>query len=260
MKNFMLFIIVLFFNNAFQLASQNILREYIVLSDDVNIRDEPGLNSGIIRKTSFPEIFIIYEFSGTGLYKDGVLDKWAKISKEKSEWINYYYIASFPFVVSANDGFNYDTSDYNTLIVNSLYRWNRSGKLHFMVQRNFTGALGYKNMEYTIDVKPIMEGIKITDNAWTRLYNFCSNFQEYVKKIDSKLTGGKIIIENNIILDYGIHVGMDMKDVTDILGSGYDKKENIYCYEAIYHAAYGSRIYFHAINNKVSKIVYEMVK
>jgi hypothetical protein len=241
------------------LFSENNIKEYIVLSNNVNIRDNPNYNSNIIRKISFPEILTIYEIIGTGKFINGVLDKWARISDTKFEWINYYYIFSFPFVVSANDGYNFDSDDYNTLIISSYFRWKEHGKLFFMARRNFS-SFNYNNMEYEVDAKFLIEGINIIDNPWTRLYNFCDNFREYINKIDNKLSGWRIIIENEIILDYGIHVGMNFSDIERIFGNGYEKQgNNIYHYQAIY-IGYGSEIYFYTEENTVTKIEYLIIK
>jgi hypothetical protein len=251
-------LLAMIFNASFLFSNQN-SEEYIILSNDVNIRDKPNSNSKIIRKMSFPEIITVYEIVGTGTFNNGILDKWARISEKKDEWINYYYIASFPFVISANDGYNFDPNDYNTLIINNYFRWNGNGRLIFGVKRNFS-SFNYDNREYEIDAKPLIEGINVIDNPWTRLYKFCDNFQEYVRKLNNKLVGWQIIIEDDIILDYGIHIGMDFNDVARILGSGYEKKENnIYHYQAIY-IGYGSEVYFYTEKNKVTKIEYLMIK
>jgi len=257
-----LFVCILLFFHFNLLFSQNNFIEYIVLSNNVNIMDNPTFNSNIIRKVSFPEILIVYEITGSGTYQNGVFDKWAKISNIKSEWINYYYIVSFPFVISGNNGFNYDLSDlmdYNTIIIKNYLGPKYSEIKYFTVERNLTAFHEYNKYEYTIDAKPIIDGISLIDNPWTRLYFFCDKFQEYIKNIDNNLLGWRITIENDIILEYGIRVGMNINDVIKIFGNGYEKKENIYHYVAIYFG-YGHELYFYTENNKITKIIYSMIK
>lgn len=252
-------IVILILNSVSFLSSEEPIKEYIVLSNNVDIHDGPAQNSNVVRRTSFPDILAVYEIAGSGTFNNGVFDKWARISEERAEWINYYYISSFPFVISANDGYNSDPYDYNTMIVDGYYYWNNSSRLFFNLRRNFSGIFNYTNREYQLAVKPLIEGVSVIDNPWTRLYNFCDDFQAYVRKIDNRLVGWRIIIENEVILDYGIHVGMDIRDIEEIFGYGYERRENIYHYQAVY-VGYGSEIDFYVENNRVTKIVYSMIK
>jgi len=254
------FVVILLVYVIYSSFSDDNFKEYIVLSNNVKIRDNPSINSNIIREVSFPEVFTIYEITGTGIYNNGILDKWARISNNKSEWINYFFISSFPFVISGNDGFFYGSKDYNTIIIHSIFPRNNTGNLYFSVHRN-SDSFNDIIKRYHVIVSPTIEGIKVIDNAWTRLFNFCDNFFEYVKNIDGRLLGWKIIIEDNILLDYGIHIGMNINDIINILGIGFKKKENsIYIFEAVYNAGFGSRIYFYTEENIVTKIIHEMVK
>jgi hypothetical protein len=246
--------------------AENGTPKYIVVSNNVNVRDGNSLNAKIIRRISFPEIIDIYEIKGSGNMRNGVLDKWVRISKDTSEWINYYYITSFPFVVSSRKEYYYGPDDYDVIIIKDYYTEN--GTVYFNVEK-MLNSYYHNDIEYKSIAKDEIQGISLIDNPWTRLYNFCDNFAENINKIDPRIEQTwNVEIENEtMVMDYGIHVGMNWDNVVEILGTSYNQEGlNWYNHEgtinsyAAMYIGYGHWLSFSVVNNKVVKIKYLIEK
>jgi hypothetical protein len=244
------------------LFSLDTKKDYIVVSNNVNVLEDASVNAEILRQVSFPEIFKVYEIRGSGVIKNGVLDKWVKISMEKSEWLNYYYIVSFPFVVSSNEYYEQYVDDFNTLIIEDFYFQNN--QLYFKIEKN-VNTYYYKDAKFVFPAKTIIQGISMIDNPWTRLCDFCEHFDGYLylNKIDKKLytdEGLSTIIQNDsVILDYGVQVGMTIENVKDIFGLSYVEKDDFFHYTAAF-VGHGYQLYFYFDNGRVVKIIHEVEK
>ena len=79
----------------------------IVFSDNLNVRNAPGISGEVINTLPTLTPVAIYEASGSGKYKNGILDIWLKISEDE-QWVNAYYVAMLPF-------FTRETGRINTL-------------------------------------------------------------------------------------------------------------------------------------------------
>jgi hypothetical protein len=226
---------------------------YIVLSNNVNIRTDASINSTIIRQASFPEIINVYEIKGSGIFRNGILDKWGRISDSASEWINYFYISSFPFVVSSAK--KYDPYNLDIIIVHDFYLENN--KLYFKVERE---GYYYPNTEFTVLASPFIRGIAVIDNPWTRLYKFCDGFRAYTKKLGIESRGTVTnISDKNVILEFGIQIGMNVQTIEDIFGTAYKIENNKYFYKVLY-TGYGSYLEFTFQDSIVVNIRHELVK
>jgi hypothetical protein len=104
--------------------------EYLVVSNNVNLRNNPSVDSLIIGSISFPEIVYVMEIFGSNEIINGVLDRWARVHipsiiddhATHDIWINCYYIASFPLIISARN--KYDTmgiSEDDTVSITGYY-------------------------------------------------------------------------------------------------------------------------------------------
>jgi hypothetical protein len=230
--------------------------KWIVVSNNVNVRDNPSVNSKVIKQISFPETINVYEIKGSGLIKNGILDKWAKIAPDNPEWINYYYITTFPFVVSADTEYNYDSEGESTYIIEGYYI--RDGQTILRVKRNMNPYY-HKDIEFEVAAAIVVRDAIIIDNPRTRLYNFCEGFSSYVEKIKPTKVRLKTIIDTDVLLDYGIQIGIDIGQVTKTFGNAYQQEGNIYHYEAFYVGA-GYHLYFYTEGNTVTKIIHEIEK
>jgi hypothetical protein len=242
-------------------------KKCIIVSNNVNVRDNSSMNSRVMRQVSFPELIEIFEIKGSSSsIRNGILDKWVRISKDKQEWVNYYYVASFPFVISSREEFYYGPDDSSAIIIRDYYH--KDGQLFFNVEKNLNSYY-HKDTKYDILASDEIQGISVIDNAWTRLYDFCGNFVENIKRVSPHLgqTLKTEIDSETIILDYGIHVGMDWNTVVSIFGTAYDEdaylsgeqRGKIYSYAAMYVGG-GYWLKFYVSRNKVEKIEHQIEK
>lgn len=74
-----------------------------VYTDVIKVRDAPSMESNKVGNLYFGDVFYVYKIEGSGRLIDGVYDKWCKISKDSEQWVNYYYISTFPFKVIYED-------------------------------------------------------------------------------------------------------------------------------------------------------------
>ena len=68
-----------------------------VNTDALNVRNQPSLSGKKNGTLKFADVVYVYETKGSGEYKNGILDKWALISKDGTKkWVNCLYLSSFP--------------------------------------------------------------------------------------------------------------------------------------------------------------------
>jgi hypothetical protein len=125
------------------------------------------------------------------------------------------------------------------------------------------------SIEYNILANDEIQNIRIIDNPWTRLFHFCEDFVNEVKKSNPNIKETwRIEIENETInLSYGIRVGMNWANVKSILGSAYEtedlvwhsKNGHIYSYAAMY-IGFGYWVKFYVVDEKIVKITYLIEK
>ena len=245
--------------------------EYLVVGNNVNLRKNPSVNSEVIGQLSFPEIIYVYEIIGSNEIKDGVVDRWARINapsiiddhSDYNIWINCYYIASFPLIVSLRTKYDLeDISEDDTIFITG--RYGSGEKLYFKIEA-MLNPYYHDDITYNIVARPVIQGIPIIDNSWTRLYNFCDTFSKRLHELSNTwLTS----TENpDYKFDYGISVGMDSRLLEETLGrlhgienttwNGRDAKKYKYLAQYI---GYGHEIDFIIVNNKVVRINYILIK
>ena len=245
--------------------------EYLVTNSNVNIRNGPSIDSKIIGELSFPEIVFVNEITGSNEIKNGIVDRWARIRvpsiiddhADYSIWINCYYIASLPLIVSSRT--EYDTmgiSEDDTISITGYY-WN-DGKMYFKIAA-MLNSFDHDDITYNIAARPEIQGISIINNSWIRLYNFCDNFLNRMYELSNARSNST---ENpDYIFDYGIRCGINSKLLEETLGvlygienttwNGLDARK--YIYSALY-IGYGHEVEFIMVDNNVVKISYELIK
>lgn len=88
--------------NAFPNEVSETPQKYFVYTDVLNTRNKPSIQGERIKTFKFGDIIYVYETQGSCQYKDGILDKWCRISKDDAlipEWVNYYFVVPFPFKI-----------------------------------------------------------------------------------------------------------------------------------------------------------------
>ncbi len=230
----------------------------IVTTENAAIKGDASIASETVRHTGYPDNYTVWEIAGSGRWENNLFDKWVRISRDKSEWINYYQISSLPFVVSGDKEYNYYSEGENTLIIERIINQNQN--VYFQVKKNMNPYY-HDNIESREPAEPTVLGVQVLDNPWTRLYEFNENLRTEVESIDPSLIQYLVIeIENSdILLDYGVHVGMPRADVEFIFGPGYREEDNAVHYAAFY-IGFGYHLYFYFENEKVVKIRYELEK
>jgi hypothetical protein len=245
--------------------------EYIVINNNVNIRNSPSIDSKVIGELSFPEIIYVNEIIGSNEIKNGVLDRWARIHvpsiiddhADYSIWINCYYIASLPLIVSSRAKYDImGVSEDDTISITGYY-WN-DGKMYFKIA-TMLDSFDHDDVTYNIVARPEIQGISIINNSWTRLYNFCDNFLNRMYELSNTWSNST---ENpDYIFDYGIRCGINSRLLEETLGvlygienitwNGLDARK--YIHSALY-IGYGHKVEFIIVDNNVVKINYELIK
>jgi hypothetical protein len=281
--NKLIIMVIIFFCNYFLFGQQSIDQriqhgvwpinnaEYLVVNTNVNLRNGPSMNSIVIGRLSFPEIIHVMEIQGSNEIVNGVVDRWARIyvpniiddHSNGQIWINCYFIASLPLIVSSRT--EYDTmgiSEDDTIFITGYYR--DDGKVYFKIEA-MLNSYYHDDITYNIVARPVIQGISIIDNSWTRLYNFCDNFRTRLHELTNTWLNST---ENqSYIFDYGIRVGMDSKLLEDILGRLYVAENIIWNgqtatkikYSALYIGS-GHEIEFIIVNSRVVRINYILIK
>jgi hypothetical protein len=279
--NKFIFSFILFFCNLYifgQVSDSHRIRygvwpvnnaEYLVVSNDVNLRNSPSVNSEVIGRLSFPEIVYVAEIQGSNEIINGVVDRWARIIVQSNPdltgqiWINCYYIASFPLIVSSRA--EYDTRgvcEDDTIFITGYYRYD--GRLYFRIEA-MLNVYYHDDITYNIVARPIIQGIPIIDNSWTRLYNFCDSFRDRLHELSNSRSNST---ENpNYIFDYGVKIGMESRLLVETLGNLFATENTKwnnqnavkYKYSALYIGA-GHEIEFIIFDNKIVRINYIMIK
>lgn len=250
--------------------------EYLVVSENVRIRDAPNVSSKVLGSVSFPAIVVVDKIEGSNEMVNGVVDRWAHVCgtvgtagghmigfADSDYWINSYYIAAFPVVISART--NYKTwaiSEDDTVFITGYYA--NDGKLYFGIEE-LLNSYYHDDISYNISARPVIQGISVIDNSWTRLYNFCDNFENRLHELSGEWLRST---ENPAYkFDYGICVGMDAETLKDTLGNLFGTEDTTwngndavtYIYEAMYIGV-GHTIEFTIYNDKVAKINYVLAK
>lgn len=260
MKKAILKIVLLTINVIFAFSLES---QYIIFSDNVNIRNAPSINSSVIRIMSYPDPITVYELKGSGEYRKGILDKWARISMNESEWINYFYIVKVPFVVRFNSNPQYDSQD--SMVIKAIIKQDSTYffECEWLLNPYYHKDINFKipaNESFNIDYG---YSLPIKDNACARLYNLCENFSDNLKKYPTDLYNKKytetLITNPNILLDYGIKIGVDKDQIITTLGDPTEQTNDSILYEAFY-IGYGFRIKFSFEKNKVTSIWHELEK
>lgn len=255
----------------------------IVNSDKLNVRTMPNIESEIVGQFNAGKIVQIYSSSGAGVWKEGIIDSWFAINKELSQWVNSFYVYSFPMKILERGGKDVIGTKYYKYYRISDVR-NREGILEFNIGRSAVisnNGDGHVRQDYWLAA----ESILWKDNASPRIYEFTSQLNKHYKElfegllVEDKITEeqanykitykdeGIILIRgismgdyvselhitnSDYILPFGIHVGIDKETIIKILGEEQATKSNVFMYKTGYGEI--SRIEFKITKNIVEKI------
>lgn len=74
----------------------------IVFSDNLRVRDKPGLGGQVTGTLSTNALVALFDVTGSGSFSNGLWDMWYRISPTSEQWINAAYVARLPFVLTVN--------------------------------------------------------------------------------------------------------------------------------------------------------------
>lgn len=269
-----------------------------VFTDKLKIRNAPNLQSEKTGILEFGDVITYYEVTGSGEYKDGILDKWVKISSTENQWVNYFYVIPFEvpldfpcmeniiknndsamnvhdelpnrifiedivtknskkyFKFSISDDSYYHKDDYKfekevayviknihpASYKNALQR-GAGGKMYRTIEdgyidmttENYVAFLPEgavydpgKNMYIvsgggTAKTVEDLDTLVVLDNPSFRKFLLCDYIVSKVHRV-AKITDEKTV------LDYGVKVGMSVKDLYEIIGKPVFSDNNLLDY------------------------------
>ena len=231
------FLLVLFFTLGFSVFAQN--RQGLVIDNGVRLRSGPSLDTEIVGKKDKNSVITIYSYSGSGMFKNGILDYWACISENENVWINAYWITELDFQVKyqhPSDGdvyltlFSYNQSDDSFKCV---YQKEFGNRKEIKIKRT-------DSYSYTLEYARINMLIKKTDSIIVE-------YEEHNFEIDT----------TNYELLYGIKVGMKKNELFKIIGNNlYVDYEGRYRCSVDYHDNGIDIFFLFDEDDCISKIVY----
>ena len=85
----------------------------IICSDNVNIRKGPSITASVIGKLHIGACIKIFDIRGTQDYlPDNIWDSWFKIQKFPEEWVNAFFVQTFPFIILPSKSDSIDIYNY----------------------------------------------------------------------------------------------------------------------------------------------------
>ena len=177
-----------------------------VYTNNLQIKDAPSMNGNVIGSISRQTI-TIYDRQGTRKFENGVWDYWYKISKKHNQWVNAFFVATYPIYFRYN--LRFGGKNYKIL---NIYE---NGTVDYFV---FTNWLSYT---HRTDKEIFGE---LIDNPSFRI-------SELIKDINRQI-GFDIEMEydpnefspifnkdiSSLKLLYGINVNTDLQTLYEILG------------------------------------------
>ena len=240
------FFLVLFFTLGFSVFAQN--RQGLVIDNGVRLRSGPGLDTEIVGKKDKNSVINIYSYSGSGIFKNGILDYWACISENGKVWINAYWITELDFQVKylhPSDGdvyltlFSYDQSDDSFKCV---YQKEFGNRKEIKIKRT-------DSYSYTLEYARINMLIKRTDSIISEYEEH--NFEIYFNHVEFEID------TTYFELLYGIKVGMKKNELFKIIGNDlYVDYEGRYRCSVNYHDNGIDMFFLFDEDDCINKIVY----
>jgi len=291
MKNKFYFSIYFLFLCVSILFPQSLDKKYFVYTDILNVRENPSLTSKKIGTLSFGDVVCIKEIQGSGNFINSVYDKWCRIETNQfSGWINYFYIMGlpceieFPYVKDVQNNNNTSTNVYDELpemvCIKNIVE--KDGKKYFQFEI-INDSYYHKDYAYEKEVFPIISKIHpasyeralnsakrkgfvvdildtmiIQDNPSLRKYRFCEYIiselhKKYPKELYSVSAEKYIFSTKDLLLEYGIKVGMSVDDLLFILGQSIEKNSDELSYFGN-NTRLPKKLIFKIQNNKISSI------
>ncbi|MCR5614249.1 SH3 domain-containing protein [Treponema sp.] len=203
----------------------------IVIEDYVNIRNAPDINAKKIGQVNRGFPIKIYSFSGSGNFKNGVYDYWAKISSDEEVYINAFYVTTLPFAFHMYKFVYEDGSEYykDCLCIDgsgdrSYFVVNDEPKLYDLmtVENARLNFLINDLLEKAENREPDIKVQMTTDVGFT---DECTDtYIPHIAFVSVK--------SQSVKLPYGIKIGTNIKEIQKILGpeETLNKQTNSYGY------------------------------
>lgn len=86
-----------------------------VFTENLRIRNSPSSNGAVVGSISMKKVEI-YDKQGTQKMINGVWDYWYKISEQNNQWINAYYVATFPILFRHGKDYKIENIDDDNMI------------------------------------------------------------------------------------------------------------------------------------------------
>ena len=86
---------------------------YFVNTDSLKVRDAPNMQGNKVGSLEFGSVVEVFETQGSGEYKDGIQDKWCRISNESEQWANYFYLSKLPAKLEYEDKYETGLHKHN---------------------------------------------------------------------------------------------------------------------------------------------------
>lgn len=228
-----------------------------VFTDKLKIRNAPNLQSEKTGSLEFGDVISFYEVAGSGEYKNGILDKWVKISSTENQWVNYFYVIPFDVpvdlpclenIIKNNEtAMNVRDELPNRIFIEDIVSKGSKKYFKFSISDDsyyhkddykFEKEVAYviKNIHPdsyknalqrgagdTAKTVEDMDTLVILDNPSFRKFLLCDYIWSKISRV-AKITDEKIL------LDYGVKVGMPVKDLYEIIGKPVYTDNNLLDY------------------------------
>ncbi len=162
----------------------------ITFSDLLRVRTSPGLEAETVEKLPSLTPVLVYEISGTGKKKNGVLDRWLRIGDNR--WINAYYVALFPFFTRSTGRIDSikeltcditDCRDIREIPFQQYWIDRKSGKVIFKPYEY--GGDGYcfygePELPAAVDIRPVVCQEWLSLQMYATYGNFDDYYEDYM--------------------------------------------------------------------------------
>ncbi|MDR0320739.1 MAG: SH3 domain-containing protein [Treponema sp.] len=256
--------------------------ESINITDVLTVRSSPSINGTIIQTKKFGDIFQIYDKQGSGdLISEGrVVDLWYKISPDREEWVNAFYVREFPFYIAGEDStYRPDVGDNDmytsSIIVNvkSAYENNGVWLLNMDVYDLKDGVgSSYEEQSRTESIQESYyfngKTVKLQDNLFNHIIKLYNDIKNKIDDITPSVAWSWYQYDadeydlSEIELEHRIKVGKPINYIWEILGPFYFQEyNNVFVYSQWGVDIYGQfkiKFFTGEDDGEVLKIIYEI--
>ncbi len=243
-----LILIVLTVLQAVSLYSQE---RWMSIGDGLRVRSAPTIDGEIIESLVFGDGIRVFGFNGSGEILNGLWDYWASVNESQTEWVNVYWIARLPiyFFVSGQD----ESGSYaipakiegvavgeDGRYFDAILRVNRRLQFYDSEPQRYLqsdlnlsrGAARSNTFAALLTDSPDMQAIYTESNRRTSPDGLHAYYESEGVTITEALYYNtpltiRVVINNpNVVLFYGITVGISRENLVEILGPPSEQTEN----------------------------------